>query len=314
MNTTDISQNPGENKAADDAKGVSAGESRAFSPQNSTLFTLAWEHYDRGDLEAALALFQRLFERELGEGVFAGFAFDELVRIYRKKGDWQRLVEVCEKANSVFNKDPHLIQTLSEVYLEVGNSRAAIRTCKELLSMDVENIPAYLLLAEALVAEGDLEAAEEFFRKALLMDQENSAALLFAFSRKLLKYAYYERAEALLRESIALSPDSPSPLYLCALGDCLLKQKKLQSALAIYDSIIAIFADSAAENAAVYCNRFAMILKNEGFLESAIAYLQKAILLDTEKRYILALAEIYCELGEKSRQASYCRSASNARC
>src|SRR5450759_1460357 len=56
---------------------------KAYPEEESILLMLAWAHYDSGSAEQAIEYLNILLERELQRKVFTGFAFDELVRIYK---------------------------------------------------------------------------------------------------------------------------------------------------------------------------------------------------------------------------------------
>ena len=58
---------------------------KAHPGEDSYLLALAWVCHDGGYSDEALRCFRELFERELSSKVFSGFAFDELVRIYKKR-------------------------------------------------------------------------------------------------------------------------------------------------------------------------------------------------------------------------------------
>src|SRR5512137_2628696 len=65
--------------------------------EDSFLLSLAWAYHDGGRIDDAIGCFERLLDAELERNVFTGFAFDELVRIYKEQGKYERLIDVCEK-------------------------------------------------------------------------------------------------------------------------------------------------------------------------------------------------------------------------
>ena len=56
---------------------------------------LAWTYHDCGNADQAVACFEHVFEKELQRRIFTGFAFDELVRIFKENKKYDRLVEIC---------------------------------------------------------------------------------------------------------------------------------------------------------------------------------------------------------------------------
>ncbi|MEA1970727.1 MAG: tetratricopeptide repeat protein, partial [Thermodesulfobacteriota bacterium] len=65
---------------------------------DSIVMSLAWAYRDSGRLSDAVLCLERLLEKELKRKIFTGFAFDELVKIYRNEGNYKRLVVICEAA------------------------------------------------------------------------------------------------------------------------------------------------------------------------------------------------------------------------
>ena len=59
---------------------------------DSFLLALAWALYDTGKTEKAAVCFEQLFRKELSRKLVAGFAYDELVRIYREAKNGELLV------------------------------------------------------------------------------------------------------------------------------------------------------------------------------------------------------------------------------
>ena len=71
---------------------------KAYPEEESVLLMLSWAYYDSGDTKQAIKHLNTLLERELKRKVFTGFAFDELVRIYKQEKNFHKLVEICERA------------------------------------------------------------------------------------------------------------------------------------------------------------------------------------------------------------------------
>lgn len=58
-----------------------------INPENdSIVMSLAWAYRDSGRLSDAVLCLEKLLEKELKRKVFTGFAFDDLVKIYRNEG------------------------------------------------------------------------------------------------------------------------------------------------------------------------------------------------------------------------------------
>jgi len=68
---------------------------RKSSPEEeSVILLLAWAYYDSGDTRKAEKCLNILLEKELKRRVFTGFAFDELVRIYKQEKNFKKLVKI----------------------------------------------------------------------------------------------------------------------------------------------------------------------------------------------------------------------------
>ncbi|MCF8054936.1 MAG: hypothetical protein K9K75_06970 [Deltaproteobacteria bacterium] len=254
------------------------------------LLQRAWDYYGSGKMEESIACFEALFARELAESVFTGFAFDELVRIYQERKNWAELIRVCEQAVAKVPDDHHLLKTLTEAYLKAESIEKALTSSVQLVTNDGENPSHHLLYAQAHVANGNLTAAHEAFHGAFALEPQAGTA--FLFSQLLAKYGYREPAEAKLRQAITLDPSNTH--YPCALGDMLIEQGKTEEAIGLY-----YHAAENSPNADGYLYRLALSLKKRGFLREAVTSLEKArVINNTEKRYLLLLAEIYCDLQE----------------
>jgi hypothetical protein len=108
-----------------------------YPEQDSYLLALAWACLNGRQLDSARDCFERLFEKELMRNVFTGFAFDELVRIFREKREYGRLVEICEKAVSRYPGDTGLLGELGHACLAAGDwgGERKRRTAVRLISM-----------------------------------------------------------------------------------------------------------------------------------------------------------------------------------
>ena len=65
-----------------------------YPEEESVLLRLAWASWDNGNKEGSIAYWEILLDRELQRKVFTGFAYDELVRIYKQEGEIEKLVAI----------------------------------------------------------------------------------------------------------------------------------------------------------------------------------------------------------------------------
>jgi len=99
----------------------------AHPDEDSHLLALAWALHDSRKTAEAAACFEQLFRKELSRKLFPGFAYDELVRIYREGKNGEALVSVCERAAAAQPEDIGILQTLGEAYLSAGRAAEAVR-------------------------------------------------------------------------------------------------------------------------------------------------------------------------------------------
>ena len=260
--------------------------------EDSFLLSLAWACHDSGRLDEAVDCFERLLNVELQREVFTGFAFDELVRIFKEKGDYERLVHICERVTAAQPDDIALLSDLGDAYLKSGRLRDAVKVYKQMTEMDPDASATYCSLGNALVASGDLDGAEEAYRKAVEIDP--SEACLF-YSR--LAHVYFNAghvtwAEGAYRKCLEVQLDDPMPR--CGLGDVLVRQGKIDEAEDAYEK--AVNFNRASEGA--YYNRFGNTLARENYHLQAIEAFKKAITVDPHNPfYHIHLAESYTTLG-----------------
>ena len=98
---------------------------KEYPEEESVILMLSWAYYDSGNTEQAVKYLNLLLERELKRKVFTGFAFDELVRIYKQEKDFEKLVEICERAIAAQPEDVGLLTELGNAYLQSGEAKKA---------------------------------------------------------------------------------------------------------------------------------------------------------------------------------------------
>ena len=117
-----------------------------------------------------------LVDRELQRNVFTGFAYDELVRIYKQESAIGKLVALCEKAAFVQPQDIGLLEELGKAYLLSGQNEKACDVFKKLTSLEADNPVFYCRLGEALLATWKpMRAKKPIFRQALLILTKQTA-------------------------------------------------------------------------------------------------------------------------------------------
>lgn len=209
----------------------------------SLLLALAWAYYDGGHQEEAIRCFEQLFAHELSRKVFTGFAYDELVRIFKTSAQFDRLVEVCLRAVTARPDDTALLGELGAAYLQAGMTREAMAVCQRAIALEPEGTSLYCLLGETLLAAGEFAAAEKAYRHAAERDPEAACSMLGRLAASYGRIGEHKREAKILRKCLNIVP--LDPLYHCRLGDCLIHQGQLAAAAAAYKKAVAISPASA---------------------------------------------------------------------
>ena len=259
---------------------------------DSLLFSLAWAFHDGGRLDDAIDCFERLFSAELKREVFTGFAFDELVRIFKEKGEYSRLVDICEKVVAVQPADVALLGDLGDAYLRAERVSEAICIFKKITKMEPDASAAYCSLGNALVAMGDFDGAEAAYRKAVEIDPSEAGSFYNKLANVYFNAGHDKRAEKAFRKCLEIRFNEP--MYHCGLGDVLVRLGQIDDAKNAYDKAV----DLNRASSAAYYNRLGNTLTRENYHLQAVEAFNKAIEADPENPFCyIRLAEAYAAIG-----------------
>ncbi len=260
--------------------------------EDSFVLKLAWACHDAGRIDLATDCFEQLFAKELQREIFTGFAFDELVRIFKERSDFGSLVRLCERVVAAHPEDVSLLGDLGEAYLKAGRPADAVVIYEKMTALEPDASVFFCNLGHALVSNGDFERAEAACRRAAEIDPAEAASF---YSR--LAYVYRQEGQPARAERIyrrCLKDYDDGPLLHLSLGDVLIDQEKLAEGMASYDRAI---ARNQAE-AGVYLNRLGNALARAGHHPEAVETFRRAISLEPGNAfYYLYLAESYRALG-----------------
>jgi tetratricopeptide (TPR) repeat protein len=270
-----------------------------FPNEDPVLLRLAWSYWDSGNKEASVRYWETLLDRELQCKVFTGFAYDELVRIYKQEGRIDRLVAVCEKAVSVQPEDIGLLTELGVAYLLSNQSEKACEAFKRLADMEDDNPAFRLKLGEALLAAGKPDAAKAAFEQAAQIDPEEADRYFFQAVDLYVKAKQFSAAKDLITKCLELSPGNS--LYYCALGDLLIVLGQADEAFAAYQKACGYNRPYAA----AYYNRLGNSLMKAEMYDHAAQAFEAALTFDAAAPCRLNLAAAYKATGQaKSRPSS----------
>lgn len=259
--------------------------------EESVLLMLAWAHYDNGETSKALYYLEGIMERELKRKIFTGFAFDELVRIYKQERKFDNLVEICRKAVAAQPNDVALLSELGSAYLCAGKPEEACLVFEKLIGMENDNPAFYCRWGEALFAADLTTKSRAAYKQAAEIDPEDADRYYFQLANLFQNTGHNDDARGLLNDCISINPGKP--LYCCALGDILVALGQIDEALAAYKT--AIQYDNAS--AGVYYNRLGNTLMKAKFFSLAIDAFKAAIEYDAAKPYYTGLAAAYEAMG-----------------
>ncbi|TFG37107.1 MAG: tetratricopeptide repeat protein, partial [Syntrophobacterales bacterium] len=141
---------------------------------DSLVMSLAWAYKDSGKEEKAIESLAELLEKELKRKVFTGFAFDELVRIFREQKNYGRLVDICERAAKAQPNDTALLKTLGDSSLRAGNVARAIEVFETLTQMDQDSPIPFCDLGNTHIMAGNYDEAEKAYEKAISIEPSES--------------------------------------------------------------------------------------------------------------------------------------------
>lgn len=263
-----------------------------FPEEESHLHALAWALHDSGRLEEATACFETLFGRELARKVFTGFAYDELVRIYRAGQDWDALIILCERAAAAQPGDAGLKRTLGEAYLAAGKADGALRLCEDLVRLESDAPENWCALGNARLAASDPDGAEEAYFRAGKIEPADAATFWSRLADGFIRFGHPERAKAALERSLVLNPDDPHHwMDLAEVSICLGQPGAASAACDRAASLIS--------SAAGGCwHRLGNLLMKKGLHPQATEAFARAVLAEPDNpRYLLRLAASYAARG-----------------
>ena len=274
--------------------------------EDSLLLALAWALHDSGETAEAAVCFEELFRKELSRKLFTGFAYDELVRIYREEKNGEALVSVCERAAVAQPEDIGLLRTLGEAFLIAGKADLAVRVFQKLTGLEPDAPENWCSFGEGWLAAGEPAQAETAYNRAAEIDRAAETLFFSRLADGLLRAGYPERATAVWERSLAVRPDEP--FSWMGLGDGLIRLGKPDAAAEAYSRA----ADLRPLAAGASWNRLGNGLSKEGLHAHAAAAFAKAIAAEPGNPvYPLRLAESYAAQGRDDLAADALRRAQN---
>jgi len=268
--------------------------------EDSYVMKLAWAYHDNGQLAEALACLEELFEKEVSRRIFTGFAFDELVRIYKRENMTDRLVAICERAVAAQPDDFSLLGDLAEAYLKAEMAAEAVSVFQRMIALDPRESVVYCRMGDALIALDDEEGAERAYEKAISLDPQDTGLYYSRLADAFLKADRLASAERAIRKGIAF--DDTKPAFHLALGDILLAGGDTEGAFSAYEEAVRLFEGAAG----AYYQRLGNSLMKKSLPAEACRAFRLAVAAEpANPLYLLRLAEAYLADGlyEEAQEA-----------
>lgn len=266
----------------------------ACPEEESALLMLAWAYYDSGDIARALDCFHNLFEIELQRKVFTGFAYDELVRIYKQEKKYDDLVKICEKAVTAQNQDKYLLAELGNAYLQAGRAQEACAVYEKMIKMEEDDAELYCLWGQALFAAGLVAKSEDAYARCVQIDPDQESHYYFKVAALFQQARKDNEAVRVIKKCIAINQDNP--LYHCFYGDCLISLGRIEEACVVYNQAVQC---SGGTGAAVYYNRLGNSLMKAGCFVEAAEYFRKALEKENSEVYYNGLISACRAMGKE---------------
>jgi tetratricopeptide (TPR) repeat protein len=256
--------------------------------EKSHLLALAWAYHDSGMLPETVECFEKLLDNELKRNTFTGFAYDELVRIFKQTLQYDRLVSICERAVSAQPNDITLLNEMGNAYRKAGVTKKAAETFRQLIDLEPDASVYHCLLGNVLVELGDPEGAAKAYNRAIEIDPSEIVKFMFRLGNAFMEGGHAQEAEK--RFKICIEYQIEEPLYHCALGDCLVSQNKIIESIVCYENAVRIDNGSAG----AYYNRLGNSLMKAGHFQQAADAFRKALMHEPRNTlYRIHLTEAY---------------------
>lgn len=243
----------------------------AYPKEDSVLLKLAWAYYDGGYKAKAVACLEELLAKEMQRNIFTGFAFDELVRIYKQEKNFARLIAICQSAVDAYPDDVGLLAELGGALQKAGRFADACAAYEKLIGLEDDNSSYHCLLGDARFALGLTAEGEAAYLRAGELDPDQIDLYFFKTAGLFAKTGRYEEAKKSLAKCLAAKPENP--LYHCSLGDLFVFTGKITEAFTEYE--IAVKSD--LPGAGAYYNRLGNILFREKHYSEAEKAFRKAL-------------------------------------
>jgi tetratricopeptide (TPR) repeat protein len=160
--------------------------------------------------------------------------FAPLADAYRKVGDLDKAIEVCEKGLEQFPDYASARVILGKCFYDKGATERARGEFERVLGIDPDNMVALKFMGEICLAEDEKEKASEYYRKLLSIDPMNEEAEKVLGELE----SAFEVKEIDLGDKHQVKDERPGELATMTLAGIYTAQGYYNKALKIYQDIL----------------------------------------------------------------------------
>lgn len=188
------------------------------------------------ELSIEIKLLQERFDRAPESRIFA-----PLADAYRKNGDVEKAIELCENGLETYPDYASAHVILGKCFYDKGATERSRAEFERVIEIDPENMVALKFMGDILMAEGDRDEAIACYRRILAIDPTNEEV---SGKLKGLENEFREREIDLDNEDTVRKAGHPGELATMTLAGIYAAQGYYNKALKIYREIL----DSEPDN------------------------------------------------------------------
>ncbi len=184
----------------------------------------------KDDISLEITHMQERYDRSPESRLFA-----PLADAYRKKGDVDRAIELCEKGLEGYPDYASAHVILGKCFYDKGATERSRAEFERVIEIDPENLVALKFMGDILMDEGDRDASISFYRRLLSIDPTNEEV---SGKLKGLEDEFREREIDLDDEKTVRKAGQPAELATMTLAGIYAAQGYYNKALKIYREIL----------------------------------------------------------------------------
>jgi tetratricopeptide (TPR) repeat protein len=260
--------------------------------------TLYWKSGNvlvaRGDYQRALEMFEKARERDPDDPE----SYFSMGQLYGGMGQQEKALEQYKRVIELAPTSTVGYDKSGDVYLDLGKYDKALEAYAKVTELTPGSSVAYWKRGEAYRAKGEFESALKMYRKARELDSQNPDPC-FAMGLTFEAQAKYEQALEQYQGVIELAPQESAGYEKS--GDIYFTLQNDEDALKAYAKVIELTPEAAS----AYW-KTGEVRRTQGALEQALEMYDKAIKLEPDNAdYFYGMGQVY-EMLKQQDQALIC--------